>query len=77
MSSNPQVSLKKGTITRRSMLKYFVKGLGAVALESMLASGGGSRNPRESRVTHFPAKARSVIWIVLIGGPSQVDTCDY
>ena len=26
---------------------------------------------------HFPAKAKSVIWLFMNGGPSQVDTWDY
>jgi hypothetical protein len=29
------------------------------------------------RPSHFPAKARSVIWLFMNGGPSQVDTWDY
>ena len=29
------------------------------------------------REPHFPAKAKSVIWLFMNGGPSQVDTWDY
>ncbi len=29
------------------------------------------------RPSHFPAKAKSVIWLFMNGGPSQVDTWDY
>lgn len=35
------------------------------------------RNPLAPRPGHFPAKAQSVIWLFLNGGPSQVDTWDY
>src|SRR5262249_59376302 len=34
-------------------------------------------NPLAARESHFPAKAKSVIWLFMNGGPSQVDTWDY
>ena len=36
-----------------------------------------SVNPLAPRPGHFPAKAKSVIWLFMNGGPSQVDTWDY
>ncbi len=59
------------TLSRRRFLQQ--AGLGSVALASLLhqeASG-------EARQSHFPARARSVIWLFMTGGPSQVDTFDY
>ncbi|MDX1945668.1 MAG: DUF1501 domain-containing protein [Pirellulaceae bacterium] len=34
-------------------------------------------NPLAPKQSHFPAKAKSVIWLFMNGGPSQVDTWDY
>jgi len=34
-------------------------------------------NPMAPRAPHFEAKAKSVIWLFMNGGPSQVDTWDY
>lgn len=34
-------------------------------------------NPLSVHPTHFPAQAKSVIWLFMNGGPSQVDTWDY
>lgn len=56
-----------------------------LALASMLADEGllaapeiGARlDPLAPRRSHFPAKAQSVIWLFMNGGPSQVDTWDY
>jgi hypothetical protein len=42
--------------------------------EKLLAASLDPLAPRES---HFPAKAKRVIWIFANGGPSQVDTWDY
>jgi hypothetical protein len=36
-----------------------------------------SLNPLSPRPAHFPSKAKSVIWLFMNGGPSQVDTWDY
>jgi len=54
-------------------------GFGSLALGSLLASEGlaGQVNPLASHGTHFPVKAKSVIWLFMNGGPSQVDTWDY
>ncbi|MEK0450874.1 MAG: hypothetical protein RL088_3142 [Verrucomicrobiota bacterium] len=55
-------------------------GFGWVAVQSMLARAGFAApglNPLAPRAGHFPAKAKSVIWLFMNGGPSQVDTWDY
>jgi hypothetical protein len=69
------------------MLTQCANGFGAVALTALLGDGsldsttaapapsqvGGPWLPRSS---HFPAKARNVIFLYMDGGPSQVDTFD-
>lgn len=35
------------------------------------------KNPLEPKPTHFPAKAKSVIYLFMAGGPSQLDLFDY
>src|SRR5206468_367351 len=70
--------------SRREFLVRSSFGFGSLALgylvngDSALASAGPS-SPTSSlapRAPHFTAKARSVIFIFLQGGPSQVDTFD-
>src|SRR5688572_18822076 len=34
-------------------------------------------NPLAPHKGHFPSKVKSVIWLFMNGGPSQVDTWDY
>jgi hypothetical protein len=48
---------------------------GQLALGAHLT--GNAANPLTAKLPHFPAKARSVIWLFINGGPSQVDTFDY
>jgi hypothetical protein len=42
----------------------------------VLPPTGGSRPPLAPRLPHFKAKAKSVIFLFMDGGPSQVDTFD-
>jgi hypothetical protein len=73
--------------TRRDMLLRCANGFGALALSSLLTERtfgevltpgetAGSANPQAPRPTHFPARARSVIFLYMDGGPSQMDTFD-
>ena len=41
------------------------------------ATGNLALNPMAPRASHFAGKAKSVIWLFMNGGPSQVDTWDY
>ncbi len=71
--------------SRRDFLLRSGGGLGGIALNAMLArdlraddSGKGSptTNPFAPRPPHFEAKARRVIFLFMVGGPSQVDLFD-
>ena len=70
--------------SRRDFLQRSANGFGAVALTALLAerAAGGvaasalDADPLEPRIANFPARARSVIFLYMDGGPSQVDTFD-
>lgn len=70
-------------VTRREALRTMGSGFGMLALGSLIcnsalpaASTSGVGNPAEVKPTHFPAKAKNVIFLFLNGGVSQVDTFD-
>ena len=64
-------------MTRRDALRTMGSGFGMLGLGGMLGASELTRaNPLEVKPTHFPAKAKHVIFLFLNGGPSQVDTFD-
>jgi hypothetical protein len=75
--------------SRRAFLQRTGAGCGLLALAAMLDSQGlltstaqanaaiDPAHPLAPRPGHFPAKAKSVIWLFMNGGQSQVDTWDY
>ncbi len=69
---------------RREFLRRAGGGLGLLALGTLLegqageAQGADARlNPLAPRKPHFPARAKSVIWLFMNGGPSHVDLWEY
>jgi hypothetical protein len=64
-------------ISRRKLLFNSYLGLGSLALADMLAAEAMSANPLAPKPQHRPAKAKSVIFIFLEGGVSQMDTFEY
>jgi hypothetical protein len=71
-----------GLTTRRELLWEMGGGFAGVALAGLLASdsvahaSGSSDGPLAPKRPHFPAKAKSCIFLMMNGGPSQVDTFD-
>ncbi|HJN08509.1 MAG TPA: DUF1501 domain-containing protein [Pirellulaceae bacterium] len=76
--------------TRRTFLHQGSRlGLGAIALRSLLTpnivsaahtlaeQNGPGYSPGQVGPTHFPAKAKRVIYLCQSGAPSQIDTFDY
>ncbi|MFN9371375.1 MAG: DUF1501 domain-containing protein [Planctomycetaceae bacterium] len=78
-------------LTRREFVWEMGGGFTGTALAALLAQDGfrnsvqgaesaegqAALNPLASRQPHFPVKAKSVIFLMMNGAPSQVDTFDY
>ena len=65
-------------MTRRSFLNQVGMGLGGLALGSMMNPLQGlTNNGPALSGTHFPAKAKRVIYLFQSGGPSQIDLFEY
>ena len=70
--------------TRRHFLRDCGIGVGKMALASMLSSAATSTvqaskfaSPFAEKPSHFPAKAKRVIYLFMGGAPSQLDLFDY
>jgi uncharacterized protein (DUF1501 family) len=68
-------------MTRRQLLGRAGMGIGGVALASLmnpkLLAAPAVKVPGTLTATHFPAKAKRVIYLVMSGGPSHIDLLDY
>jgi uncharacterized protein (DUF1501 family) len=68
--------------TRRQLFQDLACGIGSIALGSLLredgwaATGDALPNPLAPKQPHFPGKAKSVIFLFMEGGPSQMDLLD-
>ena len=69
--------------TRRHFFNQCGMGVGAIALADMLADSTRGRdatpssNPLAPKPTHFPARAKRVIYLFMAGGPSQLDMFEH
>ncbi len=67
-------------LTRRYFLQKSGVGLGACALSTLFqqdSQARGNQSPLAVKSPHFPARAKSVIYIHLVGAPSHLDLFDY
>ncbi len=76
MNTNPidqWISLE----TRRQFFGKSAKGLGGVALASLMGRQAAGQDGGSLKFGHFAARAKRVIWLFMAGAPSQLDTLDY
>jgi len=68
------------TRTRREFIRDAFCGFGGLAYASMLNAEAlrnpSTKNPLAPRIPHFTPKAKSVIFLYMSGGPSQMETFD-
>jgi hypothetical protein len=66
--------------SRREFLVHSGGGLGAIALQWLLARDAAaaekSKNPLAAKKPHFEPTAKNVIFLFMVGGPSQMDLFD-
>jgi hypothetical protein len=66
-------------LTRRDVLVRAAHGFGSIALASLLPPSLAAAqrvNPLAAKPPHFQPKAKSIIFLFMVGGPSHVDTFD-
>src|SRR5262245_30609228 len=71
-------------LTRRELFKRSGVALGAVALEWLLTGSAEAAetksmppNPLAPKPPHFPARAKCVIYMHMVGAPSQIDLFEH
>ena len=78
-----RASLSTGTrASRRQWLQQSAAGFGSLALSALLQQEAGATtfqpksDPQQVKSSHFPARAKRIVFLFMKGGPSHVDTFD-
>ena len=78
------ISTQPATAPRREFLRATGCGFGSFALGAMLqqqaaaeTSRDDDQSPLAARQTHFPPRAKRIIFLFMAGGPSQMDLYDH
>lgn len=66
-----------GAMSRRQWLQAMSGGFGYLALAGLCADENAYQSPLAPKPTHFPARAKRIIFLCMRGGPSQVETFDH
>ncbi len=82
MHPSPRRGLNRRHFLQRTGCGAGMLGLAALLKDAGLLDGtchgsGSTISPMAPHAGHFPARAKSVIWLFMNGGQSQVDTWDY
>ncbi len=84
MNSNPLLQQTRRHFFGQSAASTGALGLGSVALQSLMNRGTTfageaqhSDHPLAPKPTHFPAKAKNVIFLFMAGGPSQLEMFEH
>lgn len=79
MSLDARLPHARPTRTRREFVRDAFCGFGGLALASLIQeeqARAGSTDPLAPKVPHLPARAKSVIFLFMAGGPSHLETFD-
>ena len=68
--------------TRREMFQHCISGMGSVALTGLLARDAAAtpargKGPQSPKPSHFTPRARRIIFLKMVGAPSQLDLFDH
>src|SRR5712692_10031777 len=77
MKTAPEDNLLE--VTRRHFFKQCGVGVGAMALSSLLDNElfAQAAKPTGVKAPHFAPRAKSIIYLFMVGAPSQLDLFDY
>ena len=64
-------------ISRRELLRTLGSGFGMLGLAHLLGHASQAVGPLDVKPTHFPPRAKHVIFLFFNGGPSHIDTFDH
>src|SRR5260221_2335967 len=79
MSSSTSLEHMRPVLTRRDILARAGHGFGAIALGSLLRDSAQAKtrvNPLAAKPPNFAPRAKPVIFLLMVGGPSHIDTFD-
>src|SRR6266566_9126008 len=70
------MTINSRLLPRRALLRQSATGFGLLGLRALMAAESAPANPLAPKAPHFAPKAKRIIFLLMHGGPSSIDTFD-